>query len=165
MATISVIIIWGKVTLFDVGAKVPFIVRAPGLSKSGTTSEAMVELIDVYPTLADLAGLQAPGHLQGSSLRPLLGHPERMGQRKYAYSVVTRGPKLGYALRNQSWRYGKWPDGEELYNLRNDPQEKNNLAQKEHLKDRLDEFREILANKQKLLKKGLAIRNSLTIKN
>ncbi|MEK9633301.1 MAG: sulfatase-like hydrolase/transferase, partial [Opitutae bacterium] len=146
--------IWGKVTLFDVGAKVPFIVRAPGLSKSGTTSEAMVELIDVYPTLADLAGLQAPGHLQGSSLRPLLGHPERMGQREYAYSVVTRGPKnLGYALRNQNWRYGKWPDGEELYNLRNDPQEKNNLARKERLKDRLEEFREILADKQKLLKK------------
>ena len=48
--------IWGKVTLFDIGAKVPFIVRAPGLSKSGATSEAMVELIDVYPTLADLAG-------------------------------------------------------------------------------------------------------------
>ena len=77
-----------------------------------------------------------------------------MGQRKYAYSVVTRGPKnLGYALRNQNWRYGKWPDGEELYNLRNDPQEKNNLARKERLKDRLEEFREILADKQKLLKK------------
>jgi iduronate 2-sulfatase len=146
--------IWGKVTLFDIGAKVPFILRAPGLSKSGTTSEAMVELIDVYPTLADLAGLKAPGHLQGSSLRPLLGNPERMGKKKYAYSVVTRGPKLGYALRNQNWRYGKWPDGEELYNLRNDPQEKNNLAQKEHLKERLEEFREILADKQKLVEKS-----------
>jgi len=111
-------------------------------------------LIDVYPTLADLAGLNAPGHLQGSSLRPLLGHPERMGKNKYAYSVVTRGPKLGYALRNQNWRYGKWPDGEELYNLRNDPREKNNLAQKEHLKERLEEFREILADKQKLLEKS-----------
>ena len=144
--------IWGKVTLFDIGAKVPFIVRAPGLTKSGTTSEAMVELIDIYPTLADLASLKAPIHLQGSSLRPLLGHPERLGKKKYAYSVVTRGPKnLGYALRNQNWRYGKWPDGEELYNLRSDPQEKNNLAQKDHLKQRLLEFRKILAEKQENL--------------
>jgi arylsulfatase A-like enzyme len=147
--------IWGKVTLFDIGAKVPFIVRVPSLSKSGTTSEAMVELIDIYPTLADLAELKAPDHLQGISLRPLLGHPERLGKRKYAYSVVTRGPKnLGYALRNQNWRYGKWPDGEELYNLRNDPQEKNNLAQKDHLKERLEDFRVILAEKQNLLGKN-----------
>ena len=146
--------IWGKVTLFDIGAKVPFIVRAPGLSKSGTASEAMVELIDIYPTLADLAGLQAPGHLQGISLRPLLGHPERLGKRKYAYSVVTRGSKdLGYALRNQNWRYGKWPNGEELYNLRTDPQEKNNLAQKDHLKERLEQFREILSVKQENVQK------------
>ena len=114
----------------------------------------MVELIDVYPTLADLAGLKAPGHLQGISLRPLLGHPDRLGKRKYAYSVVTRGPKLGYALRNQNWRYGKWPDGEELYNLLNDPQEKKNLAQKEHLKPRLEEFRKILSAKQKLVQKS-----------
>ena len=132
----------------------PFIVRAPGLSKSGTASEAMVELIDIYPTLADLAGLQAPGHLQGISLRPLLGHPERLGKRKYAYSVVTRGSKdLGYALRNQNWRYGKWPNGEELYNLRTDPQEKNNLAQKDHLKERLEQFREILSVKQENVQK------------
>jgi iduronate 2-sulfatase len=147
--------IWGKVTLFDIGAKVPFIVRAPGLTKPGTSSEAMVELIDIYPTLTDLAGLQAPDHLQGVSLRPLLENSERIGKKKYAYSVVTRGPKnLGYALRNQNWRYGKWPDGEELYNLRNDPQEKNNLAQKDHIKERLEEFRSILQEKQKLIEKS-----------
>ena len=142
--------IWGKVTLFDVGARVPFIVRAPGLSKAGAVSEAMVELIDVYPTLADLAGLKAPDHLQGASLRPLLGHPDRLGKRKYAYSVVSRGPKLGYALRNQNWRYGKWPDGEELYDLRKDPQEKSNLAHGKGHKERLEGFRRVLASKQKL---------------
>ena len=143
--------IWGKVTLFDIGAKVPFIVRAPRISKGGTKSDAMVELIDVYPTLADLADLKSPSHLQGVSLRPLLGNPDRLGKKKYAYSVVTRGPKLGYALRNQNWRYGKWPDGEELYNLRNDPQEKKNLAQKKHTKERLEEFRKALSEKQKIV--------------
>ena len=146
--------LWGKVTLFDIGAKVPFIVHAPGLTKAGTRSEAMVELIDIYPTLAQLTGLTPPGHLQGASLRPLLDHPERLGKKNYAYSIVTRGKEMGYALRNQRWRYGKWPDGEELYNLRNDPQEKNNLAQKEHVKKRLEEFRKILAEKQKNLEEG-----------
>ncbi|MCP4816824.1 MAG: sulfatase-like hydrolase/transferase, partial [Planctomycetaceae bacterium] len=141
--------LWGKVTLFDIGAKVPFLVRAPGLTKPGTTSEAMVELIDIYPTVVNLAGLVAPEHLQGDSLRPLLGHPERSGKKKYAYSVVSRGQQLGYALRNQRWRYGKWPDGEELYNLTNDPQEKRNLAGKPQVAEQLKKLREVLSGKQK----------------
>lgn len=148
---------WGKVTLFDIGAKVPFIVRVPGMTQPGTKSQAMVELVDIYPTLADLAGLQPPDHLQGASLRPLLGHPERLGKKKYAYSVVTRGPKLGYAIRNQRWRYGQWPDGEELYNLANDPEEKNNLAGKPHVAERLEELREVLAERRSVAG-GLAVR-------
>ena len=140
--------LWGKVTLFDIGAKVPFLIRAPGLTTPGTTSEAMVELIDIYPTLAELTGLTPPDHLQGMSLRPLLTHPDRPGKKKYAYSVVSRGDKLGYALRNQRWRYGQWPDGEELYNLDRDPEEKINLAEREHVAERLEEFRKILADKR-----------------
>ncbi|MDE0864535.1 MAG: sulfatase-like hydrolase/transferase, partial [Rubripirellula sp.] len=140
--------LWGKVTLFDIGAKVPFIVRAPGLTNAGDMSQAMVELVDIYPTATDLAGLETPPHLQGISIRPLLGHPERLGKKKYAYSVVSRGDKLGYALRSQRWRYGKWPDGEELYNLTNDPQEKRNLAGKPHVVERLNELRGVLRAKQ-----------------
>lgn len=140
--------LWGKVTLFDIGAKVPFIIHAPGLTKPGTRSEAMVELIDIYPTLAHLTGFDRPEHLQGASLRPLLTHPERLGKKNYAYSIVTRGKEMGYALRNQKWRYGKWPDGEELYNLTNDPDEKNNLAGKENLTHRLEEFRRVLKIRQ-----------------
>jgi arylsulfatase A-like enzyme len=136
------------VTLFDIGAKVPFVVRVPGVTKPGTHSEAMVELIDIYPTLTALTGLTPPDHLQGSSLRPLLDHPQRRGKKKYAYSVVSRGPNLGYALRNQRWRYGKWPDGEELYNLMQDPHEKNNLAAREGFDERLDEFRKLLEEKR-----------------
>jgi iduronate 2-sulfatase len=140
--------LWGKVTLFDIGAKVPFIVRAPGLTNAGDMSQAMVELVDIYPTVTDLAGLETPPHLQGVSIRPLLGNPERLGKKKYAYSVVSRGDKLGYALRSQRWRYGKWPDGEELYNLTNDPQEKRNLAGKPHVVERLNDLRDILRAKQ-----------------
>ena len=141
--------LWGKVTLFDIGAKVPFIIRVPGSTQGGTKSQAMVELIDVYPTLSDLAGLPLPAHLQGRSLRPLLADPERTGQKKFAYSVVSRGPKLGYAIRNQRWRYAKWPDGEELYHLTRDPMEKHNLAGKEHVSERLLEMREVLAQRQR----------------
>lgn len=139
--------LWGKVTLFDIGARVPFLVRAPGVTIPGTESEAMVELIDIYPTLADLTGLTPPDHLQGISLKPVLGHPERIGKKKYAYSVVSRGDKLGYAIRNQRWRYGRWPDGEELYNLSNDPGEKRNLAGNETQGERLEEFRAVLREK------------------
>lgn len=146
--------LWGKVTLFDIGAKVPFIVRVPGVTKAGATSDAMVELVDIYPTLADLTGLDAPDHLQGTSLRPLLAHPERKGRKKFAYSVVTRGRKLGFALRNQRWRYGKWPDGEELYNLRNDPEEKHNLATRPEMSERLVGFRKQLADKQPVAASG-----------
>ena len=55
---------------------------------------------------------------------------------------------MGYALRNQRWRYGKWSDGEELYNLTNDPEEKNNLVKKEGLEHRLGEFRRVLKIRQ-----------------
>jgi arylsulfatase A-like enzyme len=139
---------WGKVSLFDVGAKVPLIVRVPGLTKPGTESQAMVELIDLYPTLTQLTGLGNPDHLQGASLRPLLDHPERIGKKNYAYSVVKRGDQMGYALRSQKWRYGKWHDGEELYNLINDPEEKVNLIQREGLDHRLEEFRRVLKIRQ-----------------
>ena len=141
--------LWGKVTLFDIGTRVPFLIRVPGLTKPGTRSEAMVELIDIFPTLADLTGLQPPSHLQGTSLRPLLNHPERLGRKKYAYSIVSRGTKLGYSLRNQRWRYGRWPDGEELYNLTVDPHEKRNLARKPHVAARLTEFRDRLTERQR----------------
>ena len=140
--------LWGKVSLFDIGAKVPFMIRAPGLSQGGASSEAMVELIDLFPTLADLSGLSIPDHLQGHSLRPLLSRPEGLGQRDYAYGVVSRGKNLGYALRDQKWRYGKWPDGEELYDLTKDPDEKRNLAGNPEHASRLQAFRQTLSAKQ-----------------
>ncbi len=142
--------LWGKVTLFDIGAKVPFIVRVPGMTKAGSHCDAMIELVDVYPTLTELAGLDAPNHLQGTSLAPLLKDPAAEDAKDYAYSVVSRGQNLGYAVRNQNWRYGKWPGGEELYALRNDPHERINLAIDPQYAEHLSELREVLAAKQQL---------------
>ncbi len=141
--------LWGKVSLFDIGARVPFIIRVPGLTKAGTESEAMVELVDIYPSLAELTGLTPPSHLQGISLRPLLDRPGRMGKKRAAYTVVSRGTQLGRAVRNQRSRYGKWPDGEELYDLRDDPEEKNNLAARPRLAGQLEEMRELHAAMQR----------------
>ena len=141
--------LWGKVTVFDIGARVPFIIRAPGQTQPGSSTEAMVELIDIYPTLCDLAGLEKPDHLQGTSLVPVFGRPDRKGKKDYAYSVVSRGPKFGHAIRDRNWRYARWPNGgEELYNIRRDPHEKKNLAKRDDLTATLDEFRTALEKKQ-----------------
>ena len=140
--------LWGKVTLFEIGTRVPLIVRAPGLTQPGTSSQALVELVDLFPTIVDLVGVPPPDSLQGVSLRPLLGHPERLGRKKAAYTVVSRGQHLGAAIRTQRWRYARWPDGEELYNLANDPHEKRNLVGKPHVEERLHEMRLLLEERQ-----------------
>tara|TARA_R110002049_G_scaffold2750_4_gene21957 strand:+ start:125266 stop:126834 length:1569 start_codon:yes stop_codon:yes gene_type:complete len=120
--------LWGKVTLFDIGARVPFIVRVPQMTQAGSRSDAMVELIDIYPTLTELADLNAPADLQGQSLVPILRDPTVAGSKPFAYTVVSRRDALGHALRDQNWRYTQWPNGEELYDLGADPHERNNLA-------------------------------------
>ncbi len=142
--------LWGKVTLFDIGAKVPLIVRVPGVTNAGSHSDAMVELVDVFPTLTQLAGLEIPQHLQGTSIAPILQDPSRKHTKDYAYSVVSRGSNLGFAVRNQNWRYGEWPSGEELYDLTKDPHERNNVANDSRFAERLKELRAVLAEKQRM---------------
>ena len=118
---------WGKVTLFEVCNRVPLIIRAPGISKPGAQSQGLVELVDLFPTLADLCDVEAPDDLQGRSLVPMLIAPETAGK-EAVYTVVTRGKALGKAARTERWRYSKWSDGEELYDLKNDIDEHHNLA-------------------------------------
>jgi iduronate 2-sulfatase len=121
---------WGKVTLFEVCDRVPLVIRVPGMTKPGSYSEGLVELVDLYPTLAGLCEVAAPGDLQGRSLAPMLRDPMAPGK-KLAYTVVSRGTKLGKAIRTDRWRYARWPDGEELYDLKNDLAEHHNLATSE----------------------------------
>lgn len=68
---------WGKATNYEVATRVPFIISVPGNSNvlKGVSSEALVELVDLYPTLCDLSGLKKPTHLEGTSLVPLLKNP------------------------------------------------------------------------------------------
>ncbi|HEX5787882.1 MAG TPA: sulfatase/phosphatase domain-containing protein, partial [Woeseiaceae bacterium] len=112
-------------TLWEESTRVPLIVVAPGLTTPGSTSAEAVSLLDVYPTLVDIAGLPTPAHLDGESLKPLLQDP---GATRDRPAVSVRG--FGnYAVRDESYRYIRYADGsEELYDHRNDPGEWTNLA-------------------------------------
>jgi uncharacterized sulfatase len=127
-----------KLNLFEETTKVPLIVAAPG-RKAGVTT-GLVELVDMFPTLAGMCGVKPPGDLEGLSFAPLLDKPTQSWKRA-VFTVVSRDgvsfqPSKGY---NPAWlgrtvfdgrrRYTVWPDGSsELYDHRNDPYEYDNLA-------------------------------------
>jgi iduronate 2-sulfatase len=140
---------WGKVTLFEVCDRVPLIVRVPGMAEAGSESEALVELVDLYPTLAELGGVETPDDLQGKSLVPLLENPGASGK-EVVYTVVSRGENLGRAIRTAEWRYAEWPDGEELYSLSEDPNEWVNLANNPEYRPRVQEMRRLLKERQRV---------------
>ncbi len=89
----------------------------------------ITELVDLYPTLTDLAGVTAPDALQGSSLVPLLADPESSAwEKEMAFTVSRSG---GESIRTADWRFTQWGFGEkgvELYDLRADPGEFTNLV-------------------------------------
>ena len=123
---------WGKVMLFETCDRVPLIIRVPGslvgvATTPGSSSDGLVELVDLFPTLAELCDVTPPSELQGQSLVSMLRDPNS-GGKELAYTVVTRGESLGKAIRTQRYRYTLWPAGEELYDLATDPNEEANLA-------------------------------------
>ncbi|MCB1230070.1 MAG: sulfatase [Verrucomicrobiae bacterium] len=123
--------LWYKRKAFERSARMPLIIAAPGLS-AGAACGKPVELIDLFPTLADLCGLEAPKNLEGASLKPLLKDPAGAEWKKPAVTQVWHSPKAwGYSLRNERWRYTEWLEGEagrELYDHEKDPGEITNLA-------------------------------------
>jgi len=127
---------WRKRSQFDESIRVPLIVRLPDGTSAGKTTNALVELVDLYPTLADLSGLPKPAHqLEGTSFKSLLNNPGRPWK-SAAFSESKREGYHGRTLRTATHRYTEWTplsgDGRvltELYDLANDPLEFNNLAE------------------------------------
>ena len=122
---------WRKNTLFEVSLRSPLIVSTPAQIPRAASSDALVELVDIFPTLCDMCHLPIPSDLEGSSLVPLLEEPTRPWK-PAVFSQLKRGTINGYSLRTERYRYTEWGDnggsGKELYDYLNDPDETENIA-------------------------------------
>ncbi len=128
---------WQKQLLFEESSRVVCMVRWPGAKGNGKDCFRPVELLDLYPTLADLCGLTPPSNLEGKSLRPLLQNP-KANWNMPAYTQTHRNARksghdlMGHSVRTEKFRYTEWGndgvDGKELYDEKKDPKEYHNLA-------------------------------------
>jgi iduronate 2-sulfatase len=136
--------LWCKTSNFENDARVPMIVAPPNYAHAGETTDALVELLDLYPTLVDLCGLPKVDGLEGVSLRPVLKNPE-LAVKDFALTQHPRpayykgAPEaMGYSLRTNGYRYTEWRDwktgkvvAQELYDHKADPAENHNVAKQQ----------------------------------
>lgn len=142
---------WGKMTNYEVDTRVPLLVRAPG-RKAGQHCRGLVEFVDVYPTLCDLAGIAAPKELEGKSFAPLLRNPGGKGKTavftQYLRNGIWMAPDgveyMGYCVRTSRHRYVEWFNwktkqfaASELYDLARDPLENQCLQGQAPLRKQL----------------------------
>ena len=140
--------LWGKLTNYDIGTRVPLLFVAPQQKARGRVIRQAVELLDIYPTLTDLCGLKQPGQLEGTSLARQLDRPGptknfALSQfpRPVAYNFQKTNPKsMGYSIRDDRYRLTQWIDfrtgkllAEEFYDYReNIPELKNQIEDPAH---------------------------------
>jgi iduronate 2-sulfatase len=137
--------LWCKSTNFELDARVPLIIDAPSMRVNGKKSDAIVETVDIYPTLIDLCGIKESNALSGKSLRNILMSPKEKGrniafsQFVRPYNAITKGKltHMGYSLRTEDWRCTYWYDladntiiARELYNLKGKKMEEENVSGK-----------------------------------
>jgi iduronate 2-sulfatase len=142
---------WCKHSNYEQAARIPLIVAAPG-AEAGAATRALVESVDVYPTLCELAGLPAPQGLDGGSFAAVVRDPSA-ATKDAVIHVYPRGQRIGRAIRTARHRLVEWktpgaPAGEavlELYDYQADPQESKNLAS-EH-PEIVDQLRAMLAKR------------------
>jgi uncharacterized sulfatase len=153
---------WMKQMLFEESARSPLILAGPGVGAKGKASPRVVEYLDLYPTLADLAGLTPPRDVEGRSLAPLLKDPKATWNHP-ALTQVRRGNPadgffMGYSVRTERWRYSEWDDGKrgrELYDQDGDPGEMHNRATD-------PKYAKTMAEMQTLLRSARGLKNPPT---
>jgi len=129
---------WSKHTNYEQATRIPLLVKAAGQTKGGA-SGAMVETVDIYPTLCELAGLKTPEKLDGISFAPLVTGKSAQGERDHVTHVFPRGNRLGRAIRTPTHRFVEWKTigapadtaEVELYDYAADPLERKNLAREQ----------------------------------
>jgi arylsulfatase A-like enzyme len=125
--------IFGKMTNFDIATNSPLIIKAPGYKGCGKVTDALVETVDVYPTLAELCAIEYEDNLDGESLVPILENTSLKGK-PYARSFYYRNRALGKTLKTNAYRIVRWATENdstvaiELYDQKNDPGENINIA-------------------------------------
>jgi iduronate 2-sulfatase len=147
---------WSKHSNYEQATRIPLIVSAPGTTSHGV-SEAMIESVDLYPTLAELAGLDTPQGLDGVSYKNVIEKSKRQ-IRQYVSHVFPRGERLGRAIRTERYRLVQWKRvGEEdqtaeweLYDYQADPLETRNLYSSAS-RDVLEELKRLLAEQDEAL--------------
>lgn len=130
---------WTKHTNYEQANRIPIVISAPGVTKPGSSSKALIETVDLFPTIAELAGLprpKGPQPIDGDSFASVLKGCTATRIGEYAYHSYPKGNRLGRAIRTSRYRLVEWkPWGKpsakadyELYDYEADPLEKRNLA-------------------------------------
>ena len=144
---------WAKVSLRDESAQVPLIISVPG--KGPAVCHSLVELLDLFPTVAALCGLQVPARLQGKDISAMLDDPGHQ-VRDAAFSVAPM--RKGFLLREDRWAFIQYGEdaagGMELFDMHSDPQQFHNLANASQHQSRVSQFQ------QKLKAKLRAVRSN-----
>ena len=125
---------WGKMTNFEIDTRVPFIIRDPRAKANGQRTRRLVESLDVFPTVCELAGVPAPDSIDGRSAANLLDDPAAP-HGEAVFSQFVRDSLMGAAIRTDRWSYVEWRDMKngsvkhrELYDQEGDPAEDHNVA-------------------------------------
>lgn len=127
--------LWGKTTNFESDTRVPLIVKAPGMKAVGQSSHSLVELVDLYPTVVEMAGLPRLNQLEGKSFAKTLDNPEAFTKEVALSQFPRKGGLMGYSMRTADHRLTQWIDhqtgeirGTELYDYAEGLVETRNLA-------------------------------------
>jgi len=150
---------YSKLTNFTIDTRTPLIISAPGLIKPNTKTDGLVEFVDIYPTLCDLAKLPIPQNLEGTSMVPLIKYPKIQWKKAVFSQILEVGrwvakdgnEYIGYSTRTDKARYNEWYNwktkelaAKELYVYSSDPDENDNVVDQPQYKALVESMAQIL---------------------